>query len=211
MIKNIIFDLGVVLLDVNYQHTIDAFASLGLENPEEAFSKYIQDEFFRQYERGQITERDFLTGLSARIGKDAPDELRDAWCNMLGELPQVKFELVKKLSQDYRLFVLSNTNQTHQLWFEQKIDDQYGWEEFSECFEFIGYSHLLNQRKPDKEAFQFILNKYELKPEETLFIDDTMGHLEGARSLGVKVVHYNDGEDLEELVLSSIKGFLTSF
>ncbi len=211
MIKNIIFDLGVVLLDVNYRHTIDAFSSLGLENPEEAFSKQKQDEFFRKYERGQISENDFLTGLSARIGGADVNELRDAWCKMLGELPQAKFDLIKILSQNYRLFVLSNTNQTHQMWFEQKIDDQYGWKNFSECFEFIGYSHLINQRKPDKEAFQFILNKYKLAPEETLFVDDTMEHIEGARRLGVRVLHYNDGEDLEELVLTFIKSVLTSF
>ncbi len=211
MIKNIIFDLGVVLLDVNYRHTIDAFSSLGLENPEEAFSKQKQDEFFRKYERGQIGENDFLTGLSARIGGADVNELRDAWCKMLGELPQAKFDLIKILSQNYRLFVLSNTNQTHQMWFEQKIDDQYGWKNFSECFEFIGYSHLINQRKPDKEAFQFILNKYKLAPEETLFVDDTMEHIEGARRLGVRVLHYNDGEDLEELILTFIKSVVTSF
>ncbi|MCZ4410716.1 HAD family phosphatase [Cryomorphaceae bacterium 1068] len=211
MIKNIIFDLGVVLLDVNYQHTIDAFASLGLEKPEEAFSKQIQDEFFRHYERGQITESDFLMGLSARTGRDDIDELRNAWCKMLGELPQAKFHLIKRLSSVYRLFILSNTNQTHQLWFEKKIDEQYGWRNFSECFEFIGYSHLLNQRKPDKEAFQFILNEYGLTPKETLFVDDTMEHIEGARGLGVHVLHYNDGEDLEELVQTFIKSVLTSF
>jgi putative hydrolase of the HAD superfamily len=205
MIKNIIFDMGAVLLDVNYQNTIDAFSLLGLDKPEEAFSKQKQDEFFRKYERGQISDDEFLIGLSERVGGADLGKLRNAWCRMLGELPNEKYDFINKLSQDYRLFILSNTNQIHQLWFEKKIDEQYGWKSFSDCFEFIGYSHRINQRKPDKEAFQYILKKYDLEPSETLFVDDTMEHVEGSRNLGVHAIHYKDGEDLEDLVLSYIK------
>lgn len=204
MIKNIIFDLGVVLLDVDYQNTIEAFSALGLENPEEAFSKQKQDEFFRKYERGQIGETEFLNGLSNRIGGADLDRLKEAWCQMLGGLPRVKFDLIRKLSRDYRLFVLSNTNQTHQNWFEKKIGEQYGWKNFKDSFEFIGYSHLINQRKPDKEAFEYVLNKGNLKPQDTLFVDDTVEHIEGASRLGLQVAHYNDGDDLEELVLAFV-------
>lgn len=205
MIKNIIFDLGAVLLNVNYQNTIDAFSLLGLDKPEEAFSKQKQDEFFRKYERGQISDEEFLIGLSERVGGADLGELRNAWCRMLGELPNEKYDFIKKLSQKYKLFILSNTNQIHQLWFEKKIDEQYGWKSFSDCFEFIGYSHRINQRKPDKEAFQYILKRYDLESLETLFVDDTMEHVEGFRKLGVHAIHYKVGEDLEDLVLSCIK------
>jgi len=205
MIKNIIFDLGVVLLDVNYQNTIEAFSLLGLNKPEEAFSKQKQDEFFRRYERGQISETQFLNGLSARIGGADNEKLRDAWCAMLGELPKAKYDFIRKLQKDYRLFILSNTNQTHQEWFERKIDNQYGWKNFSDCFEFIGYSHKINERKPDKQAFQYVLQKFALNPGETLFIDDTPEHVQGARELALITVHYGDGDDLKEKVLTYIE------
>jgi putative hydrolase of the HAD superfamily len=201
MIKNIIFDLGVVLLEVNYQDTIKAFSSLGLERPEEAFSKQKQDEFFRRYERGQISESEFLNGLSSRIGGADKEKLKDAWCAMLGELPQEKYDFIKELSGKYRLFILSNTNYTHQVWFEKKINEQYGWKSFSDCFEYIGYSHQINQRKPDEVAFKYLLEKFDLSPEETLFIDDTSEHVEGARKIGVLAVHYQEGENLREIVL----------
>ena len=205
MIKNIIFDLGMVLLDVNYQNTIEAFSLLGLNNPEEAFSKHRQDEFFRQYERGQISEIEFLNGLSERIGGADTEKLRNAWCAMLGELPKGKYDLIRELRKDYRLFILSNTNQTHQDWFEKKIDDQYGWANFRDCFEFISYSHKINERKPDKEAFQYLIQRFDLDPEETLFIDDTFEHIEGARALFLRAVHYQDGDNLKEKVLAHLK------
>lgn len=201
MIKNVIFDLGVVLLEVNYQDTIEAFSSLGLESPEEAFSKQKQDDFFRRYERGQISESDFLIGLSARIGGAEKEKLKDAWCAMLGELPKEKYDFIRELSGEYRLFILSNTNYTHQVWFERKIQEQYGWKSFSDCFEFIGYSHQINQRKPDEAAFKYLLEEFDLNPVETLFIDDTLEHVEGARKLGVLAVHYEEGENLREIVL----------
>ncbi|MGB6036407.1 MAG: HAD family phosphatase [Cryomorphaceae bacterium] len=200
MIKNVIFDLGVVLLDVNYQDTIEAFSSLGLKSPEEAFSKQKQDKFFRRYERGQISEKEFFSGLSARTGEVDIDKLRNAWCAMLGELPQEKFDFIRKLSQGYRLFILSNTNYTHQVWFENKIHEQYGWKSFSNAFEFIGYSHQINQRKPDEAAFKYLLDKFDLNPRETLFIDDILEHVEGARKLGVLAIHYEEGENLIEII-----------
>lgn len=201
MIKNVIFDLGVVLLEVNYKNTIEAFSSLGLERPEEAFSKQKQDEFFRRYERGQMSESEFLNGLSARIGGAEKKKLKDAWCAMLGELPQEKYDFIRelKLKSRYRLFILSNTNYTHQVWFEKKIHEQYNWKDFSDCFEFIGYSHQINQRKPDKAAFKYLLEKFDLHPEETLFIDDTLEHVESARKLGILAIHYRDGDNLSEV------------
>jgi len=211
MIKNIIFDLGVVLLDVNYQNTIQAFSSLGMKNPDEAFSKQRQDDFFRKYERGLIKDDEFLNGLSKRMGVSDQDKVKDAWCSMLGHLPKEKYEVIRKLSQSYKLFILSNTNRIHQAWFEKEIDDQYGWETFSTFFEFIGYSHQINERKPDREAFQYILDQYDLDPEETLFVDDTLDHVKGAQRLGIHASHYSDGEDLEELVMAFLKRGFTSF
>ncbi|MEM9053558.1 MAG: HAD family phosphatase [Bacteroidota bacterium] len=200
MVKNIIFDLGVVLLDVDYQKTIVAFEMLGLENAEMAFSKHRQDVFFKSFERGQISDDEFLNGLAERTLHQDKNALRSAWCAMLGNLPREKFELLKKLKDEYKLFILSNTNSIHQEWFEQKIDEQYGWSSFTACFEFIAYSHEIGERKPDAEIFEIIPKRFGLDKGETLFIDDTMEHVLGSRRAGIQAIHYKEGENLERLL-----------
>ena len=210
MIRNIIFDLGVVLLDVNYSDTIRAFSDLGLRNAEEAFSKHRQDEFFRRYERGLMSSDEFLMGLAKRMKLANHDLLRSAWCEMLGELPLYKFELLQKLSKSHKLFVLSNTNEIHQEWFERKIDEQYEWKNFESCFEFIGYSHRINKRKPQPDAFLTILEQFDLEASETLFIDDTLEHVVSARRLGIQTVHYVDGNNLDRAIQESLKNDATS-
>jgi putative hydrolase of the HAD superfamily len=210
MIKNIIFDLGVVLLDVNYAATIRAFSKLGLEKAEDAFSKHKQDEFFRKYERGLMSSDQFLSGLAERMKFSDQVGLEEAWCKMLGELPIEKFELVKELNNSYRLFILSNTNEIHQNWFEKKIDEQYGWVNFERCFDFIGYSHQINERKPDSEAFLKIVERFELNLAQTLFVDDTFEHVQAARKLGLSVIHYKEDMNLRTEITNAIEANSTS-
>lgn len=200
MLKNIIFDLGVVLLDVDYGATIRAFSDLGLENPEMAFSKAIQDDFFQAYEKGLISDHEFLTRLSQRMGGASKESIRSAWCAMLGELPLKKFQLLQELKREYRLFILSNTNSIHQQHFESTIQNQYGWESFEKLFDYIGYSHRIKQRKPDPDAFITVMKKGGITAGETLFIDDTKGHVEACLRTGLKGLHYQSMEDLERLL-----------
>jgi len=200
MIKNIIFDLGVVLLNVDYSKTIIAFEKLGLKDAERAFSKQHQGELFKVYERGNLSDDRFLEELSRRTLCSNISLLKEAWCAMLGELPKHKLEFLHKLKQEYRLFILSNTNRIHQRWFEEKIEQTYGWENFSSCFEFVGYSHLIGERKPDLAAFDYIPRKFDLRKKETLFIDDTMEHVEGAQKAGIMALHYEKDQDLSSLL-----------
>lgn len=208
MVKNIIFDLGVVLLNVDYSKTINAFGQLGLENPDQAFSKAKQDDFFRDYEKGNLSDTDFLKGLSQRMNHDSLVDIEQAWCAMLGDFPKQKFDLLKRLSSDYRLFILSNTNSLHRKHFERTIDRDYGWKEFSSLFEYIGYSHVLRKRKPEPEAFLTLLENHKPEIPNTLFIDDTLEHVEAARRVGLTAIHFNESKNLEDelepfLIISS--------
>jgi putative hydrolase of the HAD superfamily len=200
MIENIIFDLGVVLLDVDYQKTIDAFGKIGLENPAEAFSKHKQDSFFKDFERGRVSSDEFFEELRSRIGVASDHDIKNAWNAMLGELPKEKFDLLRDLKLDYSLFILSNTNTIHKVWFENKIEEQHGWKEFEALFRFIGYSHKVGERKPDREAFEFLINRFNLNPAKTLFIDDTLEHVMGAQNCGIKTAHFTEGADLRALI-----------
>ncbi|MCH2214253.1 MAG: HAD family phosphatase [Flavobacteriales bacterium] len=200
MIKNVIFDLGVVLLDVDYQKTILAFEKLGIQNAKQAFSKHSQDDFFRAFEKGEITDNEFLDGLSILSQEADKSSLASAWCAMLGALPEDKMQFLQKLKGKYRLFILSNTNSIHKKWFEKEIDMQYGWDTFASCFDFIGYSHELGERKPNPESYELLIRRYKLERNRTLFIDDTLEHVLGARKTAINAIHYRDGENLEKLL-----------
>lgn len=200
--NTLIFDLGVVLLDVDYQKTIDAFGELGLPNPGEAFSKHHQDPLFRQLERGQISPTDFLSELGHRMSINDRNAIEAAWCAMLGKIPQRKFDLLQQLSANHDLYILSNTNALHRQHFEQTIDRQYGWEDFEGLFEFIGYSHEMGSRKPEPEIYDKLINEWSIDLDRALFIDDTEVNVEGARRRGIRAVHYEAKDDLAKLIES---------
>ena len=198
--ETIIFDLGVVLLDVDYRRTIDAFAELGLEDPENAFSKHKQDELFRKFERGEIERREFLAELAGRMNIADHHAIEEAWCAMLGELPRKKFNLLEKLGRYYDLFILSNTNEIHQKHFEQTMARQFGPGTFQNLFVFIGYSHKLGSRKPEAKIYDQFIAANSIEVRNTLFIDDTELNVTAALERGIPSIHFKDGDDLEALL-----------
>jgi putative hydrolase of the HAD superfamily len=198
-IKNIIFDLGGVLLDIDYNRTVQAFHRLGLTDAKAQFTKERQTEIFQTYERGGMTDQAFLAALGAYMPSVHAGEIAHAWCALLGSMPLGRMELLEKLAQRYDLFVLSNTNSIHQVEFEKTIDQKIGWERFSRAFKHIGYSHQLHLRKPDAEVFEKMLELNGLQAEETFFIDDTEEHVLSARSLGIQAFHLRDDEDIRDV------------
>jgi glucose-1-phosphatase len=185
--KNIIFDLGGVILNIDYSILINSFGKLGLDNFEEHYSKAQQEKFFDLYEKGLITSLEFTERLknhckAATTNKD----IEDAWNSMLLDLPKERMELLKKLNENRRTFLLSNTNEIHMTWIHNYLHRTFGMPDFSGCFEKVYLSYVLNCRKPDAEIFELVLTENKLKPEETLFIDDSPQHLDGAKKLGIQ-------------------------
>lgn len=192
-IKNILFDLGGVLLDIDYLKTVEAFRKLGLENPEKAFTKEIQAELFQKFERGKMNEDEFLGILNEHMPKANASEITNAWNALLGELPEERYHFVRSLKDKYMLGVLSNTNSIHEKEFVKIIDHAVGWRNFENLFQGLGYSHALGERKPNPEVFSMCLDNLGFKPNETLFIDDTPEHVEGAKKAGLRAIHLNSG------------------
>lgn len=199
-IQNIIFDFGGVLLDIDYEQTVSAFKRLGMKNPNEAFSKEVQAEFFREFEKGKITENVFITEIQKQLKDSSREDVIRAWNALLGNLPEDRFLYLQRLKLKYRLFLLSNTNIIHEKEFMKIIDAGVGWDAFSQLFEGIGYSHKMHMRKPDLEIFYTMLEKYELKPHETCFIDDTKMHVEAARKTGITAFHLEDGKEIWDVL-----------
>tara|TARA_B110000908_G_scaffold128531_1_gene150952 strand:- start:77 stop:697 length:621 start_codon:yes stop_codon:yes gene_type:complete len=196
--KAIIFDLGAVILNINYQNTIDAFTKLGVQNASTFYSKKVQTDLFNQIETGEITAEEFLIALQRETNKATINQVRDAWNAMLLDLPNERLTLIKALKSKYRIYLLSNTNSIHIDAFKRQLGIV-KWQEFSDLFDKMYLSHEVGMRKPNAEIFEHILSEQKLKAEEVFFIDDSPQHIEGAKKIGIQSHHLLDNEEITTL------------
>lgn len=203
MIKNIIFDLGGVLLDIYYDRTEAEFRSLGWENFSESYSQAKQGGLFDEFECGILSAERFFEQLMINAPEGiTTEDLKIAWNAMLGEMPGYKMDFLEELGRKYRLVLFSNTNETHINTFTGILRSQSLLERFESVFEKIYYSSVLGDRKPNVSAFSKIINELNLRPEETLFIDDSPQHLIGAKNLGIKTIEAESNSDIRALIIS---------
>lgn len=190
-IKNIIFDLGGVILNIDYHKSVNSFKSLGCDDFDEIYSQQKQSGLFDLLETGKISNQTFINEMLLFLPSGIkPKQVIRAWNAMLLNLPEERIIRLKKLKEQYRIFLLSNTNQIHEEAFTKKIQNENSIESLEELFEQVYFSHKIKLRKPNKDVFEFVLNQNDLKAEETLFIDDSPQHLEGAKKLGIKTILY---------------------
>ena len=203
--KNIIFDLGGVLLDIDYQKTIDAFKNLGILNFEEMFSQFKADELFEKLETGEVTEVDFYSAIKKRTGVPLKNEEIDhAWNALILNFRTQSLEVLEKLSATYKLYLLSNTNSIHLKYFKKLFTKETGKTLLDAYFVKAWYSNEVGLRKPGREIFEFVLQDENLQAAETLFIDDTFINIETAQKLGFKTHHLLPIEKIEMLEIDSI-------
>lgn len=185
--KNIIFDLGGVILNIDYALLIRSFSKIGLPGFEEHFSQKNQKELFDQYEKGEISSADFCKNLKTYCKEGVTDQMiKDAWNAMLLDLPKERLDLLYKMKRIYRTFLLSNTNEIHIQSINEYLKKEYSMEDLSSCFEKMYLSFEINKRKPDAEIFELVLKENKLVAGETLFIDDSVQHIESAQKLGLQ-------------------------
>lgn len=199
-IKNIIFDLGGVLIDIDYKLTQSAFEQLGYENAEEMYSQLKVNTLFEKLETGKIEEETFYQAMLASAPeKVTKDAITAAWNAMLLHFRTESLAFLHKLRPHYRIFLLSNTNIIHKRAFDEQLRKETSLSNLEECFDKCYYSHLVGMRKPDAEIYQFVLEDGEMTPEETLFIDDTLPNIEGANRCGIQTHWLRQGERVELL------------
>ncbi|MDB5193926.1 MAG: family phosphatase [Segetibacter sp.] len=188
-IKNIIFDLGGIFIDIDYFKTEKAFVELGITNFSEKFTQHHADPLFEDLEKGMITPEQFYNALRNTTNpKLTKDEIRDAWNAMLGGFAPKKLEWLEGIKTKYKIYLFSNTNKIHYDAFQEIYKQQTGGGNFDDYFIKAYYSHSLGLRKPYPEAFQALLKKENLKAAETLFIDDTAKNIEGAKKVGLQTI-----------------------
>ncbi len=191
MIKNIIFDFGDVFIDLDKEATSRMLIKQGFVGITPELM-----ELFKAYETGKISTDLFVERAAKWVPRADPDELRTAWNAILLDFPDYRLDFLHNLSGegDYRLFLLSNTNELHLARVMDKMGEE-RYEKFLNCFESYYFSHKVKMRKPDAEIFEYILNQHQLLADETFFIDDTQEHILSAAKLGIRTWHLQVGEE----------------
>ncbi len=201
-IKAIIFDLGGVLLNIDFKKVSNAFKVLGVDAFDEMYSQSKVDMLFENLEVGKISEEEFCDAINIHSGKCLlPHEITTAWNSILLEFRTESLAHLKILKNKYKLFLLSNTNSIHMQAFNKIFDKNFGQGTFNSFFDRAYYSHEIGLRKPDAAAYLYVLNENNLLPHETLFIDDTLKNIEGARAVGLQTIFLSDGKKIEDLGL----------
>ena len=197
-IKNIIFDFGGIIVDLDKQAAIDAFCALGFPDAD-LVDDYVQRGIFAAIETGQMSGHEFCNYVRERSGKDLPDAtIVHAWTRMLAGIPPYRIKKIKELRKHYRTFLLSNTNAMHWEYSVQEQMPATGYK-MEDCFEQTFLSYRMGIAKPDPEIFRRALHEAGLLPEETLFIDDSQANCQAAASLGIHTFHSQLPEDWMEL------------
>ncbi|HSJ11082.1 MAG TPA: HAD family phosphatase [Gillisia sp.] len=193
MIKNILFDFGDIFVNLDKPATLRELEKHNIREVSEAIQQKNMD-----YEKGLISSADFLNAYSSEYNLEK-DHIVQSWNSILLDFPGYRFDFIKKLSEnkEYRLFLLSNTNEIHIDWIKENVAF---FEDFKKCFEAFYLSHEIHFRKPDAAIYKFVLDTHDLNPQESLFIDDTKENTDAAAALGIHIWNLEPGrEDIIDL------------
>jgi FMN phosphatase YigB (HAD superfamily) len=194
MIEAIIFDFGDVFINLDKQAIDTEFRKLGLTAWHEDL-----DALNKKYELGKIDELEFMSGFQKHLPDADLISIRSAWNSILGDFPLYRLEFLQMISSKYRLFLLSNTDHTHIEKFEHKEGQTFA-RDFYSSFEKVYFSYEIKLRKPEEDAFKYVINNHNLNPKKTLFIDDKKENTEVAEKLGLQVWNLEVGkEDVVDL------------
>lgn len=198
-IKNIVFDLGGVLIDLDREACIDKFRELGFPQADKLLTNYRQKGIFKGIEMGTVSSRELYNYISAEVGHQIePERIDEALQAFLVDLPLYKMDMLLELRKKYRVFMLSNTNpilmkRVRNVYFTRqglKINDY---------FERLFLSYEMGMLKPDAGIFKAVLYEAGIKANETLFIDDSATNIDAALALGFRTYMPAPEEDFRNI------------
>lgn len=199
-IKNIIFDLGKVLLNLDFNASIKAFQKLGLSADVLDNKQAYSDPVFYELEVGSVSPGEFCN--SVRIVLNNPNatnlQIEDAWYAMILDIPSKRVKKVLELRQKFQVYLFSNTNQIHIKRLHAAFKAEHGID-FPSLFVTDFYSHGIHARKPDLDSYQKVIELSGVNPKETLFVDDLEKNIDGAKKAGLQTFWLKDGMEMTEL------------
>jgi glucose-1-phosphatase len=199
-VKNIVFDLGGVVINIDYQLTVQKFKEAGIIDFDKIYGQYSQTELFDKFDKGFASPDEFRKGLQKLAKTDLSDAIfNNAWNTMIGHLPEENLNLLLKLKKQYKTFLLSNTNEIHLDFFFKYLKDTYGINNFNDYFDNVHYSCRMGMRKPDLEIYNKVIEVNKLNPTETLFIDDTTINVDTAIKAGWQGYYMPKGKLMSDL------------
>lgn len=202
---NIIFDFGGVIINIDYDAPVRAFAELTDLNFRDLFTQAGQNPIFDLHDTGRMSSAAFRAEVKKLIGRpDLSDEVfDDAWNSILGKVPSERVRLLKTLAKTRRIFLLSNTNPIHAAVFLQEFESDYG-QSLHSLFERVYLSHEIRDQKPNLSIYQTVMAQNDLNPAETLFIDDSVQHVRAAQEVGLYAHHLQSPQTILDLAWTGI-------
>jgi glucose-1-phosphatase len=176
-------------------------AALGIADFKNIFSKENQNPMADDIETGHVSEEDFINYLLAKCNKGTTtQQVVDAWNAIILDFPIRRLQILQQLQLHYNLYLLSNTNSIHEKFYNQLLMNTHGIPNIGVFFDKIYLSHKIGLRKPNPASWQLILDQNNLDPAQTLFIDDSIQHIQTAKLLSLQTIHIADGMSMEENV-----------
>jgi glucose-1-phosphatase len=189
MIDTIIFDFGDIFINLDKSKVEEELRKIGLVEWNVALNNLNHN-----YEIGKIAEEDFFAGFQKQLPKVEIDVIKKAWNSILADFPLYRLEFLEELTSKYRLFLLSNTDFTHIEEVKRKVGSEFH-NRFLNCFEKVYYSFEMGMRKPDEYIYKFVIEKHQLNPKNTLFVDDKKENTDAAQKTGLQVWNLQVGEE----------------
>ena len=201
-IKNLLFDLGGVIMDIKRECCVDALTKLGVENADEMLGLYVQSGDFLRLENGSISAEEFRNSLLSQIkgGREVSDrEIDEALNAFLQGIPLRRLVALRELHKRYKIYLLSNTNP---IMYYSEIARQFMQEgkTIDDYFDGQVVSFLAGSNKPDRKIFEYAIDHLGITPEETLFIDDSQHNLDAASALGFATALVPPGREFEDIL-----------
>jgi putative hydrolase of the HAD superfamily len=191
----LLFDLGRVVLDIDFERTLHCWASYAGCEPQQLLRRFSRDELYLRHEKGEISDAAFFAGLRSSLGVDLSDaEFLEGWnAIFVGEMPGIK-PLLARAAQHLPLYAFSNTNVPHVAFFSNQYADVLGH------FRQIFVSSSIGLRKPDAEAYDHVVDAIGVPADRIVFFDDLAENIEGARARGLKAVHVTSADDVAKVL-----------
>lgn len=199
--KTLIFDLGNVIIDIDYQTTVAEFQKIAVTDFNEILSYTSQIGLFDQFEKGKFSAEQFRDEVRRFLLPTVTDEqINNAWNAILINYPEAKFKMLKELKQQYRTYALSNINEIHADSINKAVMNKFNAGGMGDYFHGLYYSNEMGFRKPEKEIYELIITKENLIPAETFFVDDKIENIEAAKTFGLQAYQLTERDELFELL-----------